>query len=86
VGVPEQRGKRGRPRTRLHVRSRQRPHEVRALARAPQTVWQQVVVRPTERGRLAADCAVQRVWTVAAGTMPRAAGLVIRRDTAGDCA
>src|SRR5713101_8408447 len=85
VGVPEKRGKRGRPRTRLHVLSRQRPHEVRALARAPQTVWQQVVVRHTERGRLAADFAVQRVWTVAAGTMPRAAGLVIRRDTAGDC-
>src|SRR2546427_9717913 len=43
VGVPEKRGKRGRPRTRLHVLSRQRPHEVRALARNPQTVWQQVV-------------------------------------------
>ena len=85
VGVPEKRGKRGRPRTRLHVLSRQRPHEVRALARDPRTVWQQVVVRPTERGRLAADFAVQRVWTVAAGTMPRAEWLVIRRDTAGDC-
>jgi SRSO17 transposase len=86
VGVPEKRGKRGRPRTRLHVLSRQRPHEVRALARAPQTVWQQVVVRHTERGRLAADFAVQRVWTVAAGKMPRAEWLVIRRDTEGDCA
>src|SRR5216684_4594019 len=67
VGVPEQRGKRGRPRTRLHVLSRQRPHEVRALARHPQTVWQQVMVRSTERGRLAEACAVRRVWTVAAG-------------------
>src|SRR6516165_6952401 len=55
VGVPEKRGKRGRPRTRLHLLSRQRPREVRALARHPQTVWQQVVVRHTERGRLAAD-------------------------------
>jgi len=85
VGVPEKRGTRGRPRTRLHVLSRQRPPEVRALARAPQTVWQQVVVRHTERGRVAADCAVQRIWTVAAGTMPRAEWLVIRRDTEGDC-
>ena len=85
VGVPEKRGKRGRPRTRLHVLSRQRPHEVRALARDPRTVWQQVVVRPTERGRLAADFAVQRVWTVAVGQRPRVAWLVIRRDAEGDC-
>src|SRR6266446_5348824 len=85
VGVPEKRGKRGRPRTRLHVLSRQRPHEVRALARDPRTVWQQVVVRPTERGRLAADFAVQRVWTVAVGQRPRAEWLVIRRGAEGDC-
>jgi SRSO17 transposase len=85
VGVPEQRGKRGRPRTRLQVLSWQRPHEVRALARHPQTVWQQVVVRHTERGRLAADFAVQRVWTVAVGKRPRAEWLVIRRDAEGDC-
>lgn len=84
-GVPEKRGKRGRPRTRLHVLSRQRPHAARALARHPQTVWQQVVVRHTERGRLAADLAVQRVWTGAIGQRPRAEWLVIRRDDAGDC-
>jgi SRSO17 transposase len=85
VGVPEQRGKRGRPRTRLQVLSRQRPCEVRVLARHPQTVWQQVMVRYTERGRLAADFAVQRVWTVAAGQRPRVEWLVIRREAAGDC-
>jgi SRSO17 transposase len=85
VGVPEKRGKRGRPRTRLHVLSQQRPHEVRALTRDPQTVWQQVVVRHTERGRLAADFAVQHVWTVAVGQRPRAEWLVIRRDAEGDC-
>ena len=84
VGVPEKRGKRGRPRTRLHVLSWQRPHEVRALARHPQTVWQQVVVRHTERGRLAADFTVHRVWTVAVGQRPRAEWLVIRRDAGGD--
>ena len=85
VGVPEKRGKRGRPRTRLHVLSRQRPHEVRGLARHPQTGWQQVMVRDTERGRLAADCAVQRVWTVAAGKRPRVEWLVMRREAQGDC-
>src|SRR6266700_1950149 len=85
VGVPEKRGKRGRPRPRLHVLSRQRPHEVRALARDPQTVWPQVVGRHPARGRWAADFAVQRVWTVAVGQRPRAEWLVIRRAAAGDC-
>ena len=85
MGVPEQRGKKGRPRTRRHVLSQQRPHEVRALARDPRTVWQQVVVRHTARGRLAADVAVQRVWTVAGGQKPRAAWVVIRRDAEGGC-
>lgn len=84
VGVPEKRGKRGRPRTRLHGLSRQRPHEVRGRARHPQTVWQQGMVRDTERGRLAADCAVQRVWTVAAGKRPRVAWLGMRREAQGD--
>jgi len=85
VGVPAQRGTRGRPRTRLHVLSRQRPHEVRALARHPQTVWQQVMVRSTERGRLAETFAVRRVWTVAAGQRPRVEWLVRRREAEGDC-
>jgi SRSO17 transposase len=83
VGVPEKRGKRGRPRTRLQVLSQQRPHEVHALARNPQTVWPQVMGRHTERGRLAAAFAVQRVWTVAGGQRPRAAWGVRRRDADG---
>jgi SRSO17 transposase len=84
VGVPAKRGTRGRPRTRLDVLSRQRPHEVRALAHAPQPVWQQVVGRHPARGRLVADVAVQRVWTVAVGQRPRAEWLVIRRDAEGN--
>ena len=85
VGLPPQRGKRGRPRTRLQVLSSQRPQEVRALAQHPQTVWEQREVRHTERGRLIADFAVRRVWTVAAGQKPRAEWLVIRRNSDGDC-
>lgn len=85
VGVPAPRSTRGRPRTRLQVLSRQRPCEVRVLARHPQTVWQQVMVRDTARGRLAADCAVQRVWTVTAGKRPRVEWVVIRRAAEGDC-
>jgi SRSO17 transposase len=85
VGMPPKRGKRGRPRTRLQVLSSQRPQEVRALAQHPQTVWEQREVRHTERGRLIADFAVRRVWTVAAGQRPRAEWLVIRRNSDGDC-
>jgi SRSO17 transposase len=85
VGLPPKRGKRGRPRTRLRVLRGQEPHEVRALAQHPQTTWQQVQVRQTERGWLTADFAVSRVWTVAVGQRPRAEWLVIRRNSDGDC-
>jgi SRSO17 transposase len=85
VGLPPQRGQRGRPPTRLQVLSGQRPHEVRVLAQHPQTVWQRVQVRFTERGWLTADFAVRRVWTVAAGQRPRAEWWVIRRHSDGDC-
>jgi SRSO17 transposase len=85
VGMPPKRSTRGRPRTRLQVLGGQDPHEVRALAQHPQTTWQQVEVRHTERGRLRADFAVQRVWTVAAGQRPRSEWLVIRRNSEGDC-
>src|SRR5215471_11738249 len=84
VGMPPKRGKRGRPRTRLRVLSGQRPQEVRAVAQHPQTVWQRVQVRLTERGWLTADFAVRRVWTVAAGQRPRAEWLVMRRNSEGD--
>ena len=84
VGLPPKRGKRGRPRTRLQVLSSQRPQEVRALAQHPQTVWERRPVRLTERGWVTADCAVRRVWTVAAGQRPRAEWWVMRRQSEGD--
>jgi SRSO17 transposase len=85
VGLPPKRGKRGRRRTRLRVLSAQRPQEVRALAQHPQTGWERVQVRLTERGWLIADFAVRRVWTVATGQRPRAEWVVIRRNSEGDC-
>jgi SRSO17 transposase len=85
VGLPPKRGKRGRRRTRLRVLSGQRPQEVRALAQHPQTGWERVQVRLTERGWLTADFAVRRVWTVATGQRPRTEWLVIRRNSEGDC-
>jgi len=86
VGVPQKRSKLGRPRTRLQVLSSQTPQEVRTLAGSPYAPWQHIHVRQTERGRLEADFAIRQVWTVAAGKMPRAEWLVIRRDAEGDCA
>ncbi len=85
VGIPKKRSKRGRPRTRLQVLGRQRPQEVRTLACSPQTAWERVEVRHTERGLLAADFAVRRVWTVAVGQRPRAEWLVMRREADSDC-
>ena len=85
VGLLPKRGKRGRRRTRLRGLSGQRPQEVRALAQHPQTGWERVQVRLTERGWLTADFAVRRVWTVATGQRPRAEWLVIRRNSEGDC-
>ena len=85
VGVPQQRSKRGRPRTRLQVLSLHTPQEVRILAGRPSTPWQHMHVRQTARGRWEADFAIRPVWTVAEGKMPRAAWLVLRRDAEGDC-
>jgi SRSO17 transposase len=84
VGVPQKRTTKGRARTRRQLLSQHRPHAGRALAQSPQTAWRQVQVRHTERGRLEAAFAVQRVWTVAAGQQPRTEGWVSRRDGDGD--
>ena len=83
-GVPHKRSKRGQTPSRHVVLSSDNPHEVRELVRSPQTLWQRVRVRHTERGYLEADFAVMRVWTVAQGKTPRAEWLVIRTEADGD--
>lgn len=83
VGVPRRRHSHGKPPTRLKVRSRQVPHEVRALARSGQTVWQRVTVRNTERGQLIADFSVLPVWTLTEAMQVRREWLVTRRDNDG---
>lgn len=84
VGLPRRKSGR-RPPTQLKVLSRSQPREVRALAHTHQTPWQHVHVRPTERGGLEADFAVQRIWTVAAKQPARPEWLVVRREADGDC-
>jgi len=85
VGVPRRRHAYGRPPTRWKVLSLQVAQEVRALARTARTAWQRVRVRPTERGWLEAEFAVQRVWTITDAGQVRAEWLVIRREANGDC-
>jgi len=84
VGVPPKRHKQGRRPTRRRVLGGDPGYEVRALAHSPQTQWQHVQVRHTERGLLEADFAVLRVWTLTPSQVVRAEWLVIRRDADGD--
>ncbi len=83
VGVPRRRGRRGQRPKRLKVLSPTAPREVRVLARRPDTHWQRVRVRPTERGWLEAEFAVRRIWTVDAGHPARAEWLVMQREADG---
>lgn len=83
VGVPRRRHKHGKTPSRLKVRSRHVPHEVRALARSGRTTWERVAVRHTERGELIADFALRPVWTVTETMQVRREWLVMRRDDDG---
>jgi SRSO17 transposase len=86
VGVPRRRYRHGQAPKRLKVLSPTAPREVCGLARSRQTHWERVRVRPTERGWLEAEFAVQRIWTVAAGHPTRAEWLVMKREADGDIA
>jgi SRSO17 transposase len=83
VGRARRRHTHGRKPTRLKVVSRQRPHEVRQLARSSRLTWERVTLRPTERGELTADFAILPVWTLTETLQVRAEQLVIRRDLGG---
>jgi len=85
VGLPRRRHALGRPPTQWKVLSLHTSHEVRTLARSRRTKWQRVRVRPTERGWLEAEFAVQRVWTITDDGQVRAEWLVIRREGESEC-
>ena len=84
IGLPRRRGKKGRRCTQPRVVSRQKPREVRALAKNRQTEWAHVQVRHAERGWVKADFTVMRVWTVVDSKQSQPEWLVIRRETNGD--
>ena len=85
VGVRRRRHHRGRTPTRWKVMSRQKAHPVSGLARSKQTTWHHLRLRPTERGWLEADFAVERVWTITEAGQVCAEWLVIRRERNGKC-
>ena len=82
TGIPRRRGHGRRP-TRWKILSPQVAHEVRAVARRGDTVWERVAVRASERGELIADFAVRSVWTVTDTGEVQSEWLVIRRDDDG---
>ena len=84
VGV-RRRHRRGRTPTRWKVVSRQMAHPVSRIARSKQTTWHHLRLRPTERGWLEADFAVERVWTITEAGQVCAEWLVIRRELNGKC-
>lgn len=87
LGVPNRRrSKPGRRCIRPRVLGRQKPCQVRDLARRRSTAWEHRRVRHAERGWVEADFAVQRVWTVVNEQYAQPEWLVIRREANGDCA
>lgn len=84
-GVPETPPEhKGRPYSQPRVLSSDKPMMVSQIARRPDTQWQRIRVRTTERGELVAEFAAQRIWTMRDGK-PTEEWLVIRRESDGDC-
>jgi SRSO17 transposase len=84
VGLPKKKKARGRGFTRPRVLSKEKPVEVRDVARRTDTVWSRVCVRTIERGELNDAFAVRRVWTTHAGERPVEEWLVMCRHGDGD--
>ena len=84
VGLLARRSSSGRAPQRLRVLSTEPPREVRQIAASPLTAFEQVQIRHSERGELAADFAVLPIWTVESGQYARAEFLVIRRGGSGE--
>jgi len=81
-GVPAQK-KRGKQPRRPRVLSSEPPVPVSAVAQDPNTLWQTLRVRSTERGELIAPYAARQVWTLRDGD-PTQEWLVLRREADGE--
>ena len=82
-GVPTKKKRTGRAPTRPRVLSPERSVAVWQVAQDPQTQWQTLRVRPTERGALVASYTARRVWTLR-DEQPSEEWPVMRQDSDGD--
>jgi len=83
-GVPETPPDHRGPKYKLpRVLSDEKPIAVSEVAELPDTQWQCIRVRPTERGYLVADFAARLVWTLR-DEKPTEEWLLVRRDADGD--
>jgi SRSO17 transposase len=82
LGIPERTSRRGRPPSQVQVLSDAAPVSVETLRQAPETSWQTVRVRPTERGELRDRFAARQGWTVYEGRAVQE-WLVMRREANG---
>jgi SRSO17 transposase len=82
-GIPAKSKRQGRTPSRPRVLSPAQSVAVWQVAEDPQTHWQTLRVRPTERGELVAPYAAQRVWTLR-DDQPSEEWLVMRRESDGD--
>jgi len=82
-GVPTKKKRKGRAPTRPRVLSPEPSVAVWQVAQDPQTQWQTLRVRPTERGELVAPYAARRVWTLR-DDQPAEEWLVMRQESDGD--
>lgn len=84
IAVPEKAAGQGRRAVLPRVVSTAKPREARAVAALPETRWERLEVRNTERGKLHDEFSARRVWTLEPGqTTARVEWLVLRRDAAG---
>lgn len=81
VGIPDTPpGKKGRPFSQWQVLNKVEPVEARSLVNQPETVFQRVDVRQTERGLLSYPCFARRVWTITQSGQVREEWLFIRQE------
>jgi len=72
-------GKRGKPLQKFQIVGQVALHAAE-FARLPQTVWEKLTLRPTERGQMQVEFARYRVWTVSRTGTVREETLLLKRE------
>jgi SRSO17 transposase len=72
-------GKRGKPTQKFRIIG-QGALQAADFARLPQTVWENITLRPTERGQMQVEFARHRVWTVTSTGTVREETLLLKRE------